>query len=82
MLISPPERLLQAGMKVKHTQAAAEGGGLWVLWIGAAVVGLAAVYTRYRRQQALAAATQRQAVAQAAPAKRNVLQDWQRAFSG
>ena len=81
MLVSPPEKLLQAGMLVKHGQARG-GGGLWVVWIGAAVVGLVLVYNAYKRQQALIAASQQQAIAQGIPATpQSVLHDWQGIFS-
>jgi len=79
MLISPPQKLLHAGIKVKKAQAG-EGGGLWVVWIGAAVVGLALVYNAYKHQQALIAASQ-QALAQAVPVNpHSVLYDWERIF--
>jgi len=79
MLISPPQKLLYAGVKVKQTQAG-EGGGLGVVWIAAAVVGLIAVYVSYQRQQALAA-SQQQVIAQAPPENpRNILYDWERKF--
>lgn len=80
MLISPPQKLLHAGIKVKKAQAG-EGGGLGVLWVAAAVIGLVAVYVSYRHQQALVTATQQQALAQAVPVNpRSVLYDWERTF--
>lgn len=80
MLVSPPQKLLQAGIKVKRAQAEA-GGGLWVVYLGAAVVGLVLVYNAYKQQQALTSATQQQALAQAVPVNpRSVLYDWERTF--
>lgn len=79
MLVSPPQKLLQAGIKVKRAQAEA-GGGLWVVYLGAAVVGLVLVYNAYKHQQALIAASQQQALEAVPVNPRGVLYDWERIF--